>query len=97
MAGNRETAVALWKLTPLDLKDPNWEASSHRAMTIVRAPDEEAARDAAQAAFGVKTGFQPGAGVKAPPWRRASLVTAERIEDPRYDAEGPAEVLEPSF
>lgn len=36
--------MALWKLQPLDLSDSNWEASSHRGVVIVRAPDEETAR-----------------------------------------------------
>lgn len=89
--------MPLWKLTPIDLMDPCWEASSHRAMTVVRAADEDAAREVAQKAFGVKTGFKPGAGIKAPPWRRPSLVSAVRVEDARYDPEGPAAVLEPSF
>ncbi len=89
--------MVLWKLTPLDLNDPAWEASSHRAMAIVRAPDEESAREAAQQAFGVKTGFKPGQGIKAPPWMRSLLVKAERITDERYDPEGLTEVLEPSF
>ena len=89
--------MVLWKLTPLDLKDLDWEASSHRAMAIVRAPDEESAREAAQQAFGVKTGFKPGQGIKAPPWKRSPLVKAERITDGRYDPEGLTEVLEPSF
>lgn len=89
--------MTIWKLTPLDLKDPNWVASSHRALAIVRAPNEADAREAAQAAFGVKTGFQPGHGVTAPPWLRDSLVKAEKLHDSRYDPEGPTEVLEPSF
>lgn len=89
--------MAIWKLTPLDLKDPNWQASSHRAMAVVRARDEEEARAVAQAAFGVKTDFKPGHGVTAPPWLRPSLVKAERIEDGPYEPEGPAEVLEPTF
>jgi hypothetical protein len=89
--------MPIWKLTPLDPRDPSWQASSHRAMAIVRAPDEEAARDAAEKAFGVRTGFTPGGGIKAPPWKRASLVNAERIKDDRYEPEGPTEVLEPTF
>ncbi|HLB81022.1 MAG TPA: hypothetical protein VJJ77_11020 [Dongiaceae bacterium] len=88
--------MALWKLTPLDLTDRNWEASSHRGMAIVRAPDAQAARDAAQRAFGVKTRFRPGAGMTPPPWERDELVKAESVADPRYDPEGPTEVLEPS-
>ena len=89
--------MPLWKLQPLDLSDPNWEASSHRGVVIVRAPDEETAREAAQRAFGVKTRFNPGAGVKTPPWKRVSLVSAEGIRDERYEDEGPTEVLEPAF
>ncbi len=89
--------MALWKLTPVDLKDPNWLASSHRGRLLVRAPTETAAREAAEQAFGVKTRFVPGAGVTAPPWKRANLVKAERIDDERYDPEGPTEVLDPSL
>ena len=89
--------MPIWKLTPLDPRDPSWQASAHCAIAIVRAPDEEAAREAAQKAFGVKTGFTPGGGIKLPPWKRASLVKAERIKDDRYELEGPTEVLEPTF
>ena len=89
--------MPLWKLMPVDLSDPDWEASSHRGLVIVRAPNEEAARDEAEKTFGVKTRFKPGAGVKAPPWKRSALVKAERIEDPRYESEGPVEILDPSF
>jgi hypothetical protein len=89
--------MPLWRLQPLDLSDPSWEASSHRGLVMVRAPDEEAARDEAQRAFGVKTRFSPGAGVKMPPWQRAALVSAERVRDERYEEEGPTEVLEPAF
>jgi hypothetical protein len=89
--------MPLWKLQPLDLSDPNWEASSHRGVAIVRAPDEETAREEVERAFGVKTRFSPGGGVKAPPWKRASLVLAARIRHQRYEEDGPTEVLEPSF
>jgi len=89
--------MAIWRLSPVDLSDPNWEASSHRAAAIVRAPDEETAREVAQAAFGVKTRFRQRAGIVAPPWKRAELVVVERIKDERFDADGPSGVLSPSF
>jgi hypothetical protein len=93
--------MPLWKLHPLDLDDPSWQASSHRDLVIVRAPDEQRAREAAQRAFGVKTGFPLRGGIQggiiAPPWTRPSLVTAEVIKDPRFEAEGPDAVLMPSF
>lgn len=89
--------MPVWRLTPIDLADPDWAASSHRAVTVVRAPDEESARQAAQEAFGVKTRFPPGEGVTFPPWTREELVRAERIEDPRYPEDGATAVLDPSF
>jgi hypothetical protein len=89
--------MPLWKLTPIDLRDANWEASTHRGVVIVRARDEEDARAAAAKAFDAKTRFRPAKGARFPPWKRASLVRAERISDARYDSEGPTEILEPSF
>jgi hypothetical protein len=88
--------MALWQLRPIDLTDPNWEASTYRGIAIVRARNENAARRAAQGAFGVKTRFRTVGGVTAPPWNRPELVAAETIEDSRYDPEGRTEVLYPT-
>ena len=87
--------MPLWELTPVDLLDPNWEASAYQGRVVVRAAREEVARDEAEKAFGVKTRFKPGTGIKAPPWKRPALVTAEIIQDPRYDEKGPNEILFP--
>lgn len=87
--------MPIWKLTPLDLSDPSWEASAHRGLAFVRALDEAAARATAAKAFDVKTRFTPRGGARFPPWKRAALVRVECVEDGRFDAEGPAAVLEP--
>jgi hypothetical protein len=89
--------MPIWRLTPIDLEDPNWEASSHRGLVVVRAPSEASAREAAEGAFGVPTRFPPGKGMRIPPWMRSELVHAEIIDSPIYSAEGTTEVLEPSF
>ncbi len=89
--------MPVWKLTPVNLNDPNWQASSHRDIVIIRARDEEAARKLAQKAFGLKTDFPAGGGIKAPPWTRADVVKAERIKRTFYEDNGPDEVLHPSF
>lgn len=88
--------MAIFSLIPVDLNDPNWEASSHRGRVIVRAANEQQARAVAAEAFDVKTGFRPGQGMRFPPWTRASVVRAQRIDDPCFDGKGPAEVLEPA-
>ncbi len=89
--------MPVWRLHPCDPLDPNWEASSHRGPVIVRAHNETAAREIAQRAFGVKTRFGLSKGVLAPPWLRPQLVRAQIVESPAWPAEGPEEVLEPSF
>jgi len=88
--------MPVWQLSPVDLSDPNWEASSHRGMAIVRAPDEKTARKVAQSAFGVTTRLKHHPRLIAP-WTRAKLVHASHIEDRRFDSEGPSSVLVPSF
>lgn len=45
-------AMPIWRLIPVDLTDPNWEASSHHAPVVVRARHAERARAIAQRAFG---------------------------------------------
>jgi len=89
--------MAIFSLIPVDLDDPDWETSSHRGPVIVRAANEQQARAVAAEAFDVKTGFRPGQGMRFPPWTRATVVRAKRIDDPRFQGEGPAEVLEPAF
>lgn len=89
--------MPVWRLIPIDLDDPNWEASSHRGLAVVRAPSEASVREAAETAFGVPTRFSPGKGMRVPPWMRSELVRAEIIDSPLYPADGPTEVLEPSF
>jgi len=37
--------MAIWRLTPVDLDEPSWEASSHRGYAIIRAQNEDAARE----------------------------------------------------
>jgi hypothetical protein len=87
--------MPIWLLTPVDLDDPNWQASAHRGPAVVRAPNAAKARALAAEAFDVKTGFPPGQAVRAPPWLREHLVTAEQIRDPRFAEAGPPELLEP--
>lgn len=89
--------MPVWKLTPIDLTDPNWEASSHRGAAVVRAPNEGVARKAAAEAFNVATRFPPRDGAKFPPWLSPVLVRAEETREERYERKGPTEVLDPSF
>lgn len=80
--------MPFFKLTPTNLADPAWTASRHRGPALVRAASEGAARRVTAAAF------RNGEG--AEPWTNPALVKAEEVEDPRYDARGRSEVLDPA-
>lgn len=87
----------IWKLTPRTPDDPAWQASAHRGYVIVRAPDEQSAREEAQNAFGIQARFSPGTAFVVAPWKRPALTRAEIIEHSLYDTHGPRAVLDPSF
>ena len=88
--------MPIWELRPVDLTDPNWEASTYRGKAVVRARSERLARETAERAFGVKTRFAPKKGAIAPPWKRPDLVATELVETSIYNPEGAAAVLYPA-
>ena len=87
--------MPIWKLSPIDLTDPSWEASTHKGAAIVRAPDEHTARAAASIAFALATLVVHGRRTIIPPWRYAGLVSAERVAGIRWPEEGKIEILDP--
>jgi hypothetical protein len=88
--------MPVYRLTPTNPKDPNWRASIHRDVVLVRATSEEQARSLATEAFDT-TLAKPWPGQKAatPLWRHSYAVRAEMMHDQRYRPEGPAGILEP--
>ena len=89
--------MALWKLAPINLDHPRWEAGAYRGTVIVRAPNETAARQAATEKF-YKSMVRPdGYLIRLSPWKDdpedAALVEVTPIEDDLYEGEGPTEVL----
>ena len=92
--------MALWKLAPINLDHPRWEAGAYKGTVIVRAPNETAARQAATKKFYKPMVRPDGYLISLSPWKDdpedAALVEVTPIEDDRYEAEGPTEVLEPA-
>ncbi len=87
--------MPVWKLKPLDLSDHIWNASTVRQPVIVRAADEASARHLAYQTFWIAPEKPPGAPVPTPPWEDPAAVSAEQIDDPRFDENGPPAVLDP--
>ncbi len=88
--------MPVYRLTPIDPNDPNWRTSIHRDVAVVRAGSEEQARSLASEAFDTTLApSSPGGKIATPLWRHPQAVRAEVIQDRRYEAEGPAVILEP--
>jgi hypothetical protein len=84
------------RLVPIDPKDPDWRASTHRDVAVVRAGSEEQARSPVAEAFDATPAKPwPGAKVATPLRRRSRGVRAGVIRDQLYRSEGPAGILEP--
>ncbi len=89
--------MALWKLAPINLDHPRWEAGAYRGTVIVRAPNETAARQAATEKFYKPMVRPDGYLIRLSPWKDdpedAALLEVTPIEDDLYEGEGPTEVL----
>lgn len=91
----RERGMKFWRLTPIDTTHNDWRASDCKTPAIVRAPSERIARWAATLAFIRFTEVIPGRDSATCPWRYVDRVTAEIVDDDRFDLDGPVAVLEP--
>jgi hypothetical protein len=90
--------MPIWKLTPLHLHDPAWQASLYQQEVLVRAPTEAHAR--ALAAAGMRRlvdvrRVQHTNG--ALPWQQARLVQCCRASQAPYAETGPDAVLWPAY
>src|SRR4051794_32551508 len=62
-------APSVYRLVPTDPSDPEWRASAHRGVVVVRAGGEDRARGPAAAALARPGARHEGEGRLASPWR----------------------------
>lgn len=88
--------MKIWRLTPVDLDDSNWRASTHREECIVRAESEMEARDTAHRSFWIAaekdSSSEP---IPVSPWKYGNLIRAEQIDASNHSPDGPREVITP--
>lgn len=88
--------MEIYRLSPINPMAPDWQASTHRDIAVVRAGSEEQARSLADNAFVTRLAkLLPGPVTPAPLWHHPHAVRAEVMHDPLYRPEGPAGILEP--
>jgi len=88
--------MAICQHDPIDISDHNWRASTYVGRVIIRAPDEQRAREIATYALGIAAEHIPGMEVPTIPWEYGHLVECERIEPGAHAEDGEDAILEPS-
>ena len=89
--------MAIWKLEPTDLESPRWRGTDYVGVAIVRAQDEQTARQTATSRFAraVRRESKYQDSPAPSPWKVPELVTCTELNQADFDREGPAEVLDP--
>ena len=87
--------MPLWRLTPTDSSNRNWQFSSHKGPVVVRAPDADMAKKAAARVFGAGSEQAIADGEGEVPWLRRGLVEVDEIADDRFTVHGEVEILDP--
>ena len=90
-----ETQIRIWQLVPIDPGQPHWEMSTYRGLDLVRAEDENRARDTAAMAFASAVNLRARRDTIYLPWRHAEFVACYENEDPAHSTEGEEEILVP--
>jgi len=87
--------MKIWKLSPLDLDFAGWCCSTYQGDAIVRAEDEEEARNIATQNFGILAEKVPGSETPLNPWNDSTIVKCIELDNSNYSTDGPAKLLEP--
>ena len=88
--------MIIWKLSPLvDFDSVDWCCSSHKGDAIVRAKDEEEARDIAfKHFFSLAEKVSSCQETPRSPWNDSTVVKCIELDNSNYSTDGPAELLE---
>ena len=88
--------MPIWKLTPTNLKDAAWQASTYKGEVLVRAADESQARQLAAATLRKWVDVRLVQHTSCTtPWGQHRLVRCSREEGSIYPEEGPYDLLYP--
>ena len=78
---NDASKTRKWKLTPMHLDHPNWDASTSLSPLTVEADNETEARRKANSKYFQATGRRVGENVKTSPWLDRALVDCTELAE----------------
>lgn len=88
--------MQLWKLAVIQPNSDDWHASTYKGKVIIRASDEDSARQLATIAFAIATTRVVGQTTPINPWCQKGLVSCEPFESNEYDMDSSEAILYPS-
>ena len=91
----QEPKMPIWKLEPIDSNHDCWIGIDCREPVIVRANDEQGARDVAEVKLAPTWGAPPGKHHGASPWQDHYHSSCNRFKNSSYEEDGDDELLEP--
>lgn len=87
--------MKIWELLPIDPSNDNWAASTYAGSVVVRAENEDRAREIASLAFDTAATKPANGTVRYPPWRHPELVDCRELTDGSFDEDGDEAILDP--
>ena len=88
--------MKIWKLSPIDLDFAGWCCSDYQGDAIVRAEDEEEARDIATQHFSILAEkISSSQETPRSPWNDSTVVKCIELSNSNYSTDGLAKLLKP--
>jgi len=85
--------MPVYRLEPTSEDSADWQVSEYKGPVIVRAQNENSARDKVAIKFGALCKEERGSDILIPPWQNDKLVICKQLDNSEYEEEGPDEIL----
>jgi hypothetical protein len=87
--------MPIWKLEPVNPDSEHWAASTYKGTAIVRAANEDRAREVATGALGIAAPIPASHRTLYSPWQQADVVRCSRLQGRQFPEDGPEGILDP--
>ncbi len=87
--------MPIWKLEPTNIESTDWQGSYYKGPVVVRAKNDNVARDLASEKFGIAVSIELGQNTPERPWVQEELVKCKQLRNLEYEEAGPEEILSP--
>lgn len=95
LRSKEDDALPIWELKPIALANHNWSSSRWKERALIRASNEQRAREIADRAFAIAAEKLPGSTTPLSPWIYGDLVEVRSVELEGWSQDGEEAIIEP--